>query len=245
MEDWSEVDAKLVEKAKNPAKFRLNEAKAHLMGMSFELAETFIYGDTATDPEKFTGLAARFSDPNADNGAQLINGGGTGSDNTSIWFITWGEQTCHLLYPEGSSAGLKRKDLGVETKDLPDGSLYEVYREKFSMDVGLSVRDWRGIARICNVDRSQLTGDASGGADLIDLMIDAYYALDNPGRSDGNTVLYTSRTIAKFLHKQAAAKAYAQLTLETFAGRPVTMFLGHPIRRMDALLETEAAITGF
>lgn len=243
MEDWSEIDAKLVEKAKNPAKFRMNEAKAHIMGISQELARTMVYGDTATDPEKFTGLAARFGDTSADNGAQIVDGGGTGSDNTSVWFVTWGEQTCHLLYPEGSELGVRRKDLGVETKEKSDGSLYEVYREKFGMDVGMSVRDWRAIARLANIDVSALTADAATGADLIDLMIDAYYQLDNPGMASGNTVIYTSRTIAKFLHKQAMNKTNVELTLEEFAGRKVPMFLGHPIRRMDSILETEARVT--
>ena len=243
MEDWSEIDAKLVEKAKNPAKFRMNEAKAHIMGISQELGRTMIYGDTATDPEKFTGLAARFGDTTADNGNQIIDAGGTGSDNTSVWFVTWGEQTCHLLYPEGSQLGIRRKDLGVETKEKSDGSLYEVYREKFGMDVGMSVRDWRAIARVANIDVSDLTANAATGADLIDLMIDGYYQLDNPGMANGNTVIYTSRTIAKFLHKQAMNKTNVELTLEEFAGRKVPMFLGHPIRRMDSILETEAQVT--
>lgn len=242
MEDWSEIDAKLVEKAKNPAKFRMNEGKAHIMGISHELASVMVYGDTATDPEKFTGIAARYNDLSADNGNQIVDAGGVGSDNTSIWFVTWGEQTCHLLYPEGSELGIRRKDKGVETKENSDGSLYEVYREKFGMDVGLSVRDWRGIARIANIDVSDLTADAATGADLIDYMIDAYYQLDNPGMANGNCVIYCSRTISKFLHKQAMNKNNVELTLEEFAGRKVVMFLGHPIRRMDALLETEARV---
>lgn len=243
MEDWSEIDAKLVEKAKNPAKFRMNEGKAHIMGIAHELGSTMVYGDTATDPEKFTGLSARFGDMSADNGNQIIDGGGTGSDNTSIWFVTWGEQTCHLLYPEGSQLGIRRMDKGLETKEKADGSLYDVYREKFGMDVGLSVRDWRAIARIANVDVSDLTANASAGADLIDLMIDAYYQLDNPGLATGNCVIYCSRTIAKFLHKQAMNKTNVELSLEEYAGKKIPMFLGHPIRRMDSILETEAQVT--
>lgn len=242
MEDWSEIDAKLVEKAKNPAKFRMNEAKAHLMGIAQELSATLIYGDTATDPEKFTGLAPRFGDLSADNAGQIVDAGGTGSDNTSIWFVTWGEQTCHFLYPEGSVMGIRREDKGKDVKEKSDGSLYDVYREKFGMDVGLSVRDWRAIARIANIDVSNLTADASSGADLVDYMIDALYSLDNPNPSNGNLVIYTSRTIAKFLHKQAMNANNVQLSLEEFAGRKIPAFLGVPIKRMDAILETEARV---
>ena len=63
--------------------------------------------------------------------------------------------------------------------------------------------------------------------------------------ADGNTVIYCSRTIAKFLHKQAMNKSNVQLTLSESAngGQPVVSFLGHPIRRMDAILETEAQVT--
>jgi len=242
MEDWSEIDAKLVEKAKNPQKFRMNEGKAHIMGIAHTLAQTLIYGDTATDPEKFTGLAARFSSTSADNGNQITLGDGAGSDNTSVWFVTWGENTCHLLYPEGSPLGIQREDKGKDTKDSATG-LYDVYREKYGMDVGLSVRDWRAIARVANIDVSNLTADAATGTDLIDKMIDAYYTLDNPGMADTNTVIYCSRTVAKFLHKQAMNKTNVQLTLEEYAGRKVVMFLGHPVRRMDAILETEATIS--
>lgn len=243
LEDWSEIDAKLVEKSKNPQKFRMNEAKSHIMGIAHEVASTMIYGDTATDPEKFTGLAPRYNSTTADNGNQIVLGDGAGSDNTSVWFVTWGEQTCHLLYPEGSPLGMNRKDLGVSTKEVSDGSLYEVYREKFCMDVGLSVRDWRGVARLANIDVSNLTADAATGTDLIDKMIDAYYRLDNPGMADRQAVIYCSRTIATFLHKQAMNKTNVELRLEEFAGRKVTTFLGLPIRRMDAILETEATIS--
>ena len=247
MEDWSEIDAKLIDVNKNPGKLRLNEARSHIEGMAQQCAETLIYGDVAQQPERFTGLAPRFSDPNAGNGGQLVDGGGSGSTNTSIWFITWGENACHLLYPEGTRGGLQRRDLGRDTKEKSDGSLYEVVREKFTWDVGLSVRDWRAVSRICNIDVTDLAADpeASGTADLIDLMIDAYYKLDNPTQPQGRTAIYTSRTISTFLHKQAMKQKNNNLYIEMYEGRPITMFLGHPIRRMDALLETEAAVTGF
>lgn len=243
LEDWSEIDAKLVEKAKNPAKFRLNEAKSHIAGMANALGSTVFYGDTDVNPERFTGLHARFNSLSASNGKQIVDAGGTGSDNTSIWFVTWGEESAHLLYPEGSKAGLQRDDKGKTTKELPDGSLYDVYREKFSQDIGLSVRDWRGISRIANIDVSDLRATASaGGADIINLMIDGYYALQNPNQPNGKTVVYAGKTIQTFLHKQAMNKTNVNLTLDQSQGKPVVSFLGLPIRRDDNILETEGRI---
>lgn len=242
LEDWSEVDAKLVEKSKNPQKFRMNGARAHIQGIAQEVAATVIYGDTATDPEKFLGLEPRYNSLTAANGNQIIDALGTGSDNTSIWFVGWGEDGTHLLYPEGSPAGLKREDKGLQTKELPDGSLYDVFREKFSQDTGMSVRDWRVNARIANIDVSNLTPNAATGANLITLMIKAYYRLDNPGAASVNTVIYCSRLIAEFLHMQAMTGANINLKITEFDGKPVTMFLGHPIRREDAILETEERV---
>lgn len=243
LEDWSEVDAKLVEKSKNPQKFRMNEARAHLEGIAQAIGETAIYGNTDTHPERFLGIEPRYNSLTAPNGNQIVDAGGTGSDNTSVWFVGWGEMGTHFLYPEGSQAGIRREDKGVQTKEKADGSLYDVYREKFAQDIGLSVRDWRVNARIANIDVSNLNADASGSsADLIDLMVTAYYRLDNPNKASVNTVIYCSRTIAEYLHKQAMNKTNVNLSLDTVDGRPVVKFLGHPIRRMDAILETEARV---
>lgn len=243
LEDWSEIDAQLVERAKEPQKFRFNEAKAHLQGIAHHVAETVIYGSTATEPEKFDGLAPRFSDTQAANGNQIIDAGGTGSDNTSIWFVTWGENACHFLYPEGTPLGVSREDKGKTTKEKSDGSLYDVYREKFAQHIGISVRDWRQVARIANIDVSDLTVDGATGAKLIDLMIDGYYQLDNVMAAEGQVMIYCSRTIAKFLHKQAMNQTNVRLSIEEYEGRPITHFLGHPVMREDALKETEAQVT--
>lgn len=243
LEDWSEVDAKLVEKSKNPQKFRMNEGTSHIMGIAHAIGETVIYGDTAANPERFLGLEPRYNSLTAANGNQIVDGGGTGSDNTSVWFVGWGEMGTHFLYPEGSQVGVKREDKGKRETTDDEGGLYEVYREKFCQDIGLSVRDWRVNARIANIDVSALKPDsADGGADLITLMTKAYYRLDNPSRTNTNTVIYTSRTIAEFLHLQASNKKNMQLTLAEVDGKPVVKFLGHEIRRMDSMLETEERV---
>ena len=242
-EDWSEVDCKLVDKQKNPAVFRLNEAKSHLQGMSNTVEEYIWYGDQATNPAAFTGLAPRFSSLSAGSGSQIVDAGGTGSDNMSIWFVTWGDEHCQLLYPEGSVAGVKREDKGKQTKEKNDGSLYDVYREKFCWDVGLTLRDYRGVSRVANIDVSELRADhTAGGADLIDYMIDAYYKLQNPGMGEGRTIIYTNITGLKFLHKQARKEENVELSNTKIEGKPVTTFMELPIHRADALLNTEERV---
>ena len=243
MEDWSETDAKLVEGSKNPQKLRLNDAKSHIMGIGLELEHTLFYGDTDVYPERFNGLNVRYSSKSAPGtGGQIIDAGGTGSNNTSIWFVGWGEMASHLIYPEGSEAGIQRDDKGKQTKELNDGSLYDVYREKFGMDVGLVVNDWRTISRIANINVANLRAGGGGAPDILNLMIDAYYALDKPAMPNRNTVIYVPRMMGAALHKQAFSKVSNNLTYDIIDGKPITRFLGHPIRVSDAILETEARI---
>ncbi|MBT5778025.1 MAG: hypothetical protein HOA58_10240 [Rhodospirillaceae bacterium] len=106
-----------------------------------------------------------------------LEASGIGRDSTSMWFVVWGERTFHMIYPQGTSAGLQRDNKGKQTKES-SGLVFDVYRDKFTWDVGMSVRDWRYISRIANIDVSDLNATAtSASADLHDLMVTAYYKL--------------------------------------------------------------------
>ena len=158
LEAYAEIDKALADLNGNTAAFRMTEDKAHIEGMSQEFMSTLMYGNEGTAPEEFTGFAPRFNDnsgpANADN---ILLGGGSGSDNSSIWLISWGANTVHGIYPKGSKAGLQFNDKGqvtIEDSDGSNGGRYEAYRSHYRWDVGLSVRDWRYVVRICNVDNS-------------------------------------------------------------------------------------------
>jgi hypothetical protein len=249
LESWSEVDSKLVDMNNDPAAFRLSEARAFLEAMSQTMATTLIYGNIDTDPEKFMGLAPRYSDTSAVNGDQVVlaDGSASGSDQTSLWMVTWGENDAHLLYPEGSQAGLQRDDKGEVTKEDSNGHLYDVYREKFEWDLGLTVRDYRNVVRIANVDTSTLSDDpSSSGADLLNAMIEGYYQLNKifemGSSGQGNTVIYCNRKVAQFLHKQAK-NAATDLSIDEVNGKPYTNFLGIPVRVVDAITNSEAVVS--
>jgi hypothetical protein len=241
LEAWSEVDAKLVEISPDPKKLRMNEAMAFIEAMNEEMATGIFYHNTKTDPERFLGLSPRFSDLTAENSRQIIDAGGTVSTNTSIWFVVWGERTCHLLYPRGTQAGLKREDKGVQTKDAGSGAVYDVVREKFTWDVGMSLRDWRYVSRVCNIDVAS-TAFTGGTLDVEGYMIDAYYALQQRKVTNGNAAIYCNTTVKKYLHKRARDKSNVNLTLSDYQGEEVLKFLGIPIRECDALLNTEGRV---
>jgi hypothetical protein len=245
LEAYAEIDKALADLNGNTSAFRLLEDKAHIEGISQELADAIFYASETTTPEKFTGLAPRFNSSAAANGENVIKGGSSDTDNTSIWLVVWGENTCHGIIPKGSTAGLQVSDKGQVTLEAaPDGSggRMEAYRTHYRFDAGISVRDWRYIVRICNIEKSALTKNASAGADLIDLMTQAVEQI--PSLGAGRPVFYCSRTIRSFLRRQIANKVVnSTLTTEMVAGKPVTMFDGIPVRRCDALAGDEALVS--
>ncbi|MCC4260786.1 MAG: phage capsid protein [Pseudomonadota bacterium] len=242
MEDYGKVDKALADLSGNADAFRVSENMAKLQGFNNKAARYMFYGNTESEPESFLGLAPRYNDLSAESGANIVDAGGTGSTNASIWFVTWGEMTTHLLYPKGSVAGFKHQNLGEDTVSDGNGGEFQAYRDHFKWDIGLSVRDWRANARIANIDVTALTKDGATGADLIELMVDAYYLIDNSMQADGRTVIYCNRTIQTFLHKQAMNAKNVNLTIGEYAGKKIPEFLGMPIKRCDALLNTEARV---
>jgi hypothetical protein len=64
-----------------------------------------------------------------------------------------------------------------------------------------------------------------------------------PSLSMGRPAFYANRTVRSFLRRQIANKfAASTLTIEQVAGKHVTMFDGIPLRRCDAITNTEAGI---
>lgn len=250
MESAAEVDQRLVdvvEAAMDKASIRADEAAGHYEAMSQEAASAIFYHDTNVDPSKPMGLAPRFNDLTiAENKSQIIDAGGTGSDNTSIWMITWSKQTVHLIYPKAGKAGIERKDRGVQPKLDANNLTYFVYREDFTWHLGISVRDWRYVSRVCNIDVSLLSKDAASGADLIDAMTDMYFAHFGRKKGAGKTIIYANTTIVKYLDFQVrnATNKNLFLTLDKTGpnAEEVLAFRGIPIHETDALLETEARV---
>ena len=187
------------------------------------------------------GLAPRFNTVNRATGAiaqNVIDGGGTGADNTSIWLVVWGDLTVHGIFPKGSKAGLQMRDLGEQTLTDANGNRYQGYRTHYKWDAGLTVRDWRYAVRIANIDVSDLAGGSP--TDLIKHMIRATHKV--PSLKTGQPVFYMNRTGRQWLDIQAATKDNVMLKISEFEGRPVREFLGIPIRTCDQIALNEPRV---
>lgn len=229
---------------------RWNQAQGHLQAHAQEQAALVLYGSPEDSPLKTPGLFDVYAGLTGDEtSSQVIDAGGSGSDNSSIVLVCWGENSIFGVYPDGTKAGLTRIDrspnntqIQIAANDVNGnaGSFYG-YEEQFDTDHGLVVKDFRQGARVANIDISAL--QAGSGVDLIEAMIQAMYKIDS--LENGSPVFYMNRTIEAFLDLQAKASVAAGggLTYMNYQGQRVLSFRGIPIRRSDALLNTEAALT--
>lgn len=252
LEAYCEVDKDLADLNGNTSEFRLSEAMAFIESMNQTMATTLFYGNNGVNPEQFNGLAVRYSSLSAANASNIVNAGGSGSDNSSIWLVCWGANTIHGIFPKGSQAGIKQKDHGevtLETTAGVAGSRMQAYREHFQWKNGIALRDWRYVVRIANIDISNLIAESSA-ADLIKAMIRATHRI--PHMKMGKPVFYMNRTCFQMLDIQrfeylgggpGGSAGGGGISYETVDGKSVPAFRGIPIRICDALTQTEATVS--
>lgn len=250
LEDYAEVDKALADLNGNSAAFRLSEDAAHIEGFNQKVARSLLYENEVSTPEAITGIMPHFNSKSAGTGGQIIDAGGTGTDNASILLIGWAPNTVYGIFPKGSKVGLSMKDLGevsatAKTADGTKDGLYQAYRTHYRWDLGLVVQDHRYIVRIANIDRSNLGADptVSGyvGANLPDLMFDALEYL--PSLENCRPVFYMDRTILTMLRKQIPyIVKNSTLSTDIVGGKRVTSFQEVPIRRVDTMRVDEARV---
>lgn len=247
LEGLSSIDTRLLDISPNQAAERLSEAEAFLEAFSQEMASQLIYGNVSTDPEKFTGLAPRFSDLNAGNGGQIVDAGGTGSDNTSIWMVEWGGRGANMLYPKGTQGGVKREDMGKQRVLDADGNPYYVMEEKFCWHAGLAVGDWRRVVRIANIDVSEL---AAGNVDIYKFLRKGFWKWKKHRvRSEGAKMgIYCNSDVLEAMDADttptsSTTASYVRLSPTEVDGQEVMGYRSIPVRQVDAILNTEARVT--
>lgn len=241
----SEVDSRLkIAAGRNWDRVRWNEDQAFLEAFAQSAAYNVLYGDETTDESAFTGLHKRFSSLSGKYGSQIVDAGGTGADNTSIWIIDWHERYVHGIYPEGSRAGLDARDKGEERVTDEAGDPYDAWCYAYDWALGISVRDYRHIARIANIDASDLltAGEAADTAPkLVNKLMWAFGRMQ-PANGASRRI-YCNNTVWTALSIMAANKTNLALSLNEFAGQGlIPHFWGAPIRRVDQISNAEARI---
>lgn len=244
----SEIDKSTADLEGNVNEFRLSESMAFLEAMSQKQAETLFYG-SAANPEEYVGLANRYGDLSANNAQNILDAGGTGSDNSSIWLVSWGSQTVHGVFPKGSTAGIQHTDHGEDWAFDASNNRFRAYIDNYEWKNGLVVKDWRYAVRVANIDISDLvaltgTQALAASTSIIKLMS---RSVDRLPSQTGNMAFYVNRTVASHLRIIGLEKSNSAVTVEPALNQfgeniMVTRFLGIPVRLVDQLTETEARV---
>ena len=239
LEARSELDTKELELYGDKARaFRLSEDKAFMESMRQKVASTLFYGDHDNRPDEFNGLVKRYPAKDAPN---VIDAGGAEKGKcTSMWLISWGDNTIHGIYPKGSVAGLRNRDLGEYMTTDEDGNRFQCVGSLYSWNLGLALRDWRSVVRICNIPAAALTlrKGEKGFIDLQALTIRAKNMM--PEQMRGRAIWYCNQDVLTGLELQATDAGNVHLVYgEFFNSRAVPNLHGRPVRQCDAILSTE------
>ena len=237
LEGYAEVDKALVDIAPNPAEFRMNEARAHIEGMSQTMAGVLFYGNAGTDPEQIDGLATRMGVLDSDG--LVIGAGATTGDMTSVYAVQWGLGQVTGIYPKGAAAsvGVTHTDKGQVTLQDANGYNYEGYRDHFQVRYGLAVHDTRCLARYANI---QTSGESYVFSE--DELIRLLNRMKNGGRG---ATIYVNRTIKTQMEIALNKKSNVHFVSgrgNGLSGDEILYFRGHPVKMVDAILDTESVV---
>lgn len=258
LEARSEVDKDVADLNGNTNDFRLSEARSFLESMNQNFSQTLFYGDSTVNPERFTGVAARFSSKSATNGQNIIDAGGS-TTLTSIWLFVWNQATVAGIFPKGSKAGIFHEDLDLI--DAFDGNTpagrFRAYADHWQWKGGITVRDWRYIVRIANVDITALVAQTgtqalTAATHIHRLMLKAMARI--PSMNMGKAVFYMNRTVKEMLSIAALDRSNAAVAIQPAVNQfgnvtpgsvnnGTLTFFGVPCRTCDQILSTETQVT--
>lgn len=238
----SAIDVKLCELNGNGPAFRASEDIAFLQSLNNEVERSLFYATTKTAPEKFNGLAPRLDATTGNPAATQIikhTTSPSGQDQTSIWLLVSGPDTIFGIFPKGTKAGIEQIDCGIQMVDDGTGKTYRAYMTEWNWNLGLVVKDYRYVVRICNIDVSSLDPTKD---DIVPAMIMALGKVQS--LTKGRAAFFCNRTIETMLRLQARnAVKNSSLTVDSIEGKPILSCDGVPIIRSDAILNTEAIVS--
>lgn len=243
VEDFATYDKLWIDRQPDPAKARLGRAKMYLEGIAQTIMTAFLYGNNNISPKQPHGFAPRL----ASTGRYVLSGGGSGSDTTSIFIVTWGEGQVYGVYPKhGMSPGSEfpiahRSMTGPEGKveTNSSGNKLIVYEDNFKFEGGLVVEDPRCVGRYANIE-------TAGSSNIFDE--DYLIRLKNRMKITEKTVMYANETITTQMEIKLKDKNNVNFTPgggQGLSGDPIVRFAGIPVRNIDSsiLLDTETALS--
>lgn len=254
--DLAKIDDSLARLGGNLAELRGREDALHMQGMSQLVASDMFYSNNLTDPTSFTGFANIYntvSTATSQIANNVIDCGGTGGTNASMWLITWGPTQIHTIFPKGIPAGMQHRDIGLLPVLDASGNTFLAWQTWMQWNIGLCIHDWRYAVRACNIDVTLFGGGSA--ANLIAILAamvlkppvmpagaGPVQTSDAPDVVIGRSAIYVNRTVYLALDLQAQDKTNLLLKMEQWDGHTILAYRGIPIRIVDALTNAETRV---
>ena len=231
----SQVDSRILDGADDPYKLRDSEDAMNLEGFLQGFTYDLFYVDNVAYPDALQSLSGRRGTLNAN---YTFGAGGTGSDLTSLWTFEFGPAACYMVYNKGGTPGIKSKDMGLERVTVPTGTgQMRAWVRHYEIWAGFVLRNNRAMIRYANIE----TAGSSNIFSATDYIKNVQAQLPNLGK---NAVAFGNRTLVGQITADAYNKSNAAYSLRDIEGfGPVTYIGNVPVRMLEALINTETAIT--
>lgn len=251
-----EIDKELADLSGDAMGLRWQRGRKHYEAHAQNAASAIFYGNTLTDPDTIPGLSFRYSDTTKLNAQNILDGGGTGATNASIWLIGFGDDACSGLYPANTMAGISHVDDDIQTIENSGGGVggtltlkrQQVYRDYYYWRMGIMVANWKWVVRIRRIDVVNLLA-GNNDADLVQLTEDALHCLPttsvitaDPNGAARRIGWFMNRTLRKMVDRQSrkAVMAGGQLDYAVVDGVKRRTLHDIPMYTVDQLTDSEA-----
>lgn len=254
----STIDDSLARLGGNLGALRAQEDQLHMEGLNQTVASDLFYGNNTTNPTQFTGLSNIYNTVTTSTSQianNVIDCGGTGSTNASMWLLTWGPKHIHTLFPKGIPAGMQHVDRGLQNTYDASSRLFLAWQTWLQWNMGLAIHDWRFGVRAANIDVTLFGGGSA--PNLIGTLAAMVYkppvmpagaapvqTSDDPTNVQMGTrsAIYVNRTVYLALDLQAQDKTNLLLNMREWDGHVVLSYRGIPFRTVDALTIAETQV---
>jgi hypothetical protein len=223
-----------VKKSPNPEQFLSERNKLHLKGMVKNLTRYAFYGRSGlsgfpvSEEKAPLGLMPRFNKL-ADFPESIVNNGGIGGSECSVWAIKHGPGGLYFAIPRDGKSFIDENPLGVRDALDALGNPYSVIVTEYTMQLALCIEDVKGIQRVCNIKTTGSTGLFDE-----DFLIDA---LENMEDMEG-VVIYMPKKVHATCWKLLKDKGNVNFSVRDAFGGPILTFGtdGVPVRKMGSTL---------
>jgi hypothetical protein len=248
LQGFSTVEEEMAKVGGAMGVLRAQEDENFAEAMRQLFAQMQFYANRQANIRDFFGLATRYNALTGTKSRNVINaGGGSANAQTSFYVVNWGPDV-YGIFPEGTTAGYQREDLGRQVKTLANGNQLVVRQSWHKWHVGLVVENWTSVVRICNIevaDALALTNNQAPGSFLnpFHLIQRARMRLRRPG----NKVIYCNDTGYALLMRLGLEKSSAVVRVveaaTQFGKFDELRIFDMPVRRVDQILDTEAVVS--